>query len=95
MPEHMNHKNLLGIALLGGIGFTVSLFIANLSYAAIPGIGAELLNQAKLGIIGGSVFAGICGYFTLNHFLKPIPKTTSRKEYNLKSVVRNKTLNAG
>lgn len=68
MPDHMNNKSLLGISMLGGIGFTVSLFIANLSYASLPELGPVLLNQAKLGIISGSVFAGIMGYLILNHF---------------------------
>lgn len=67
MPDHMNTRSLFGVSMLGGIGFTVSLFIANLSYAALPGIGATLLNQAKIGIISGSVFAGIMGYFLLKH----------------------------
>lgn len=70
MPERMNNKNLFGVSLLGGIGFTVSLFIANLSYAGIPEIGGHLLNQAKLGIITASVFAGACGYFYLKHILR-------------------------
>lgn len=70
MPEHMNAKSLLGVSMLGGIGFTVSLFIANLSYAGMPEIGPTLLNEAKIGIIGGSLFAGIMGYLLLNHFYK-------------------------
>lgn len=65
MPDHMDTKSLFGVSMLGGIGFTVSLFIANLSYAGLPGIGGTLLNEAKLGIITGSVFAGICGYLIL------------------------------
>ncbi len=76
MPDHMNNKSLLGISMLGGIGFTVSLFIANLSYASLPELGPVLLNQAKLGIISGSVFAGIMGYLILNHFY---PKESDRK----------------
>lgn len=74
MPERMNNKILFGVSLLGGIGFTVSLFIANLSYAGLPDTGSILLNQAKLGIISGSVFAGICGYLVLNRVL-PAPKS--------------------
>ncbi len=66
----MNSKNLLGVSLLGGIGFTVSLFIANLSYAGLSENGLTLLNQAKLGIISGSLFAGSMGYFLLNYFYK-------------------------
>lgn len=70
MPDHMNNKSLLGISMLGGIGFTVSLFIANLAYSGTPEIGTTLLNEAKIGIIGGSLLAGICGYFILNHVLR-------------------------
>ncbi len=73
MPDRMNNKILFGISLLGGIGFTVSLFIANLSYASLPGSGDQLLNQAKLGVISGSVFAGICGFLVLKQVLKQPP----------------------
>ena len=69
-PERMNTRLLWGVSLLGGIGFTVSLFIANKAYANIPEIGSTLLNQAKLGIISGSLFAGFCGYLILNRVLK-------------------------
>jgi NhaA family Na+:H+ antiporter len=51
---------------LGGIGFTVALFLAGLSYP----LGSELLNQAKLGVILGSLFSGIIGYFLLRLILK-------------------------
>lgn len=73
MPDHMNVKSLLGVSMLGGIGFTVSLFIANLSYADVPEVGSTLLNQAKMGIIGGSLFAGVCGYFILHYIFNKKP----------------------
>ena len=61
----MTWSNLAGISLLGGIGFTVSLFIANLSF----GNDAVMLSQAKLGVLFGTAIAGILGcivlYFTL------------------------------
>ncbi len=75
MPEHMNTKSLFGVSMLGGIGFTVSLFIANLSYAGLAEGGDILLNQAKLGIISGSVFSGITGYLLLKHFYRKRPGT--------------------
>ena len=58
----MTWKNLTGICLLGGIGFTVSLFIANLSFGNEP----ILLNQAKMGVILGTVVSGILGYIVLS-----------------------------
>ena len=67
-PE-ITKRALFGVSILGGIGFTVSLFIANLSFAAVPDIGDELLNEAKLGIFVGSLVSGIVGYFFLKHQL--------------------------
>lgn len=61
MPREMNWKNLSGIALLGGIGFTVALFIANLSFSDSE----ALLNEAKMGVILGTIVSGILGYIVL------------------------------
>ena len=71
MPAGMNWKNIAGVSLLGGIGFTVSLFIANLSFA---GTYPELLNQAKFGVLFGTVLAGILGYVVLNAVLPKVQK---------------------
>ena len=62
LPEGVTWKQIAGVALLGGIGFTVALFIANLSFGASD---PELLNQAKLGILLGTICAGILGYVVL------------------------------
>lgn len=63
MPQGMNWRNIAGVALLGGIGFTVSLFIVNLSFA---GNYPELLNQAKFGVLMGTALAVFLGYVILN-----------------------------
>lgn len=66
MPDGMNWRNLAGVCLLGGIGFTVSLFIANLSFAPHH---LDLLNQAKFGVLCGTITSGIIGYIVLNIIL--------------------------
>ena len=66
-PVGMNLKRLIGLSILGGIGFTVSLFIANLSYDD-PSMLA-MLNEAKLGIFVGTIVSGIVGYALLYHIL--------------------------
>lgn len=63
MPLGMNWKNIAGVALLGGIGFTVSLFIANLSFGTTHPV---LLNQAKFGVLSGTAIAGMIGYLILS-----------------------------
>lgn len=69
MPTGATYKQLFGVAILGGIGFTVALFIANLSFAGIPEGGIDLLNQAKLGVFAGSFISGLCGYLFLRRVL--------------------------
>jgi len=57
MPGGVSHAKLLGVSLVAGVGFTVALFIAGLAYPSHP----ELLDEAKVGILGGSLLAGVAG----------------------------------
>jgi NhaA family Na+:H+ antiporter len=57
MPAGASAAKLLGVSIVAGIGFTVALFIAALAYADRP----ELLAQAKVGILAGSLLAGVVG----------------------------------
>ncbi|MDE5970375.1 MAG: Na+/H+ antiporter NhaA [Muribaculaceae bacterium] len=75
MPERSNWKMIASIAVLGGIGFTVSLFIANLSFDSSTD--AHLLDMAKLGIVVGSLIAGIGGFLLLH---KTLPATGTENE---------------
>jgi NhaA family Na+:H+ antiporter len=65
LPENVNFKQLLGAGMLGGLGFTMSLFIANLAYD-----NDNLVRAAKMGIIIGSFIAGLLGYLILRYSLK-------------------------
>lgn len=69
MPAGMSKRTLLGVSMLGGIGFTVALFIANLSFDVSSAAGADLLNQAKLGVFAGSFVSGCIGYLLLKRML--------------------------
>jgi NhaA family Na+:H+ antiporter len=70
MPEGANWGALLGLALLCGIGFTMSLFIAGLAF---DGTGGEYALQTRLGILAGSLVAALGGYALLRASL-PAPR---------------------
>jgi NhaA family Na+:H+ antiporter len=61
MPGGASSGKLLGVSTVAGIGFTVALFIAGLAFPA----DAELLDQAKVGILAGSLVSGIAGAILL------------------------------
>ena len=61
LPAGTGFAQIAAVSLLGGIGFTMSIFIAQLGYAADP----ELLLMAKTGILSASLAAGIGGYVWL------------------------------
>lgn len=65
MPEYSNWTMMAAISMLGGIGFTVSLFIATLSFNAYIPEQLALLEHAKLGIVVGSVISGLIAFIWL------------------------------
>ena len=65
LPQGANWKSFASVCMLCGIGLTVSIFIADLSYASLEGAGAALLNEAKLGILCGSMISAILGCILL------------------------------
>lgn len=79
MPYGANWKRMASIAMLGGIGFTVSLFIANLSFGTGDPYQSVLLNDAKLGILAGSFLAGFLGWLLL-HITLPKTAETHNEE---------------
>lgn len=63
-PAGVSWKKIYSAGVLAGIGFTMSLFIANLAYAE-----ASLLNISKVGILTASLISGITGYIFLKKSL--------------------------
>ncbi len=61
LPEGVTYSQIIGIALLAGVGFTMSIFVANLAFQDQP----ALLDSAKVGILMGSLLAGVSGYLVL------------------------------
>ena len=69
LPANTTWKAFASVCVVCGIGFTVSMFIADLSYAGLGADGAMLLDQAKLGVLVGSVLSAILGCVLLNYTL--------------------------
>ena len=65
LPLGVNWLQVLGIAFLSGIGFTVSLFVTELSFES-----DHLLTRAKVGILSASLLSGIIGYMLLRSVKK-------------------------
>ncbi|QZT37767.1 Na+/H+ antiporter NhaA [Halosquirtibacter xylanolyticus] len=57
LPSGIKWKQMFGVAMLGGLGFTMSLFISNLAYMDVA-----MLSAAKIGVLIGSTIAGVLGY---------------------------------
>ena len=69
LPPGASRLQLWGIALLCGIGFTMSLFIAGLAFPGDP----ALVEEAKLGVLAGSAVSALLGYAVLRWARSPQP----------------------
>jgi len=65
LPADLKWKNILGAGMLGGIGFTMSIFITLLAFE-----NPEMVNNSKIAILIASVIAGTIGLFWLKVSLK-------------------------
>ncbi|MCB1520030.1 MAG: Na+/H+ antiporter NhaA [Hyphomicrobiaceae bacterium] len=64
LPEGITWQHIFGVALLAGVGFTMSLFIGSLAFA-----GAQDGASVRIGVLTGSVLSGLCGYLVLRRAL--------------------------
>jgi NhaA family Na+:H+ antiporter len=67
LPTGVTWRALAGAAILGGIGFTMALFIAGLAFPGGP------LDAAKLGVLAASAVAGLVGWLALRRALRAPP----------------------
>ncbi len=76
LPEGVRLPDVVAAGVIAGIGFTVSLFVADLAF------GATRLQDAKIGIVVASLFSGLAGAALLfgraNHAIAAPPDTTGR-----------------
>jgi NhaA family Na+:H+ antiporter len=75
LPKDTSWAQIVGLGLLAGIGFTMSIFIALLSFSSV-----EFQTQAKFSILMASVISGFLGYITLRLL------SDKKKEKKLKSI---------
>ena len=67
LPQKSSMSQIFGVAALGGIGFTMSMFVADLAFINNSG----LIFQAKIGILTASLLAGALGFIWLRFIAKP------------------------
>lgn len=67
LPSDMKWKNILGVGFLGGIGFTMSIFITLLAFD-----NADMVHNSKIAILMASLIAGIIGFIFLKLTLKTV-----------------------
>lgn len=61
LPADLNWRHIVGAGMLGGIGFTMSIFIANLAFVDAPAI----ISDSKFAVLAASVVSGLAGYLWL------------------------------
>lgn len=66
LPEDLKWLHIVGAGILGGIGFTMSIFITNLAFPA----SVETINAAKMSILLASLSAGVLGFIWFKLFTK-------------------------
>ena len=73
LPKDTRFTQIAGVSLLAGIGFTMSIFVAQLGFSGRE----DLLHLAKTGILAASLFAGIAGFIWLYLVSKPAMEQTT------------------
>lgn len=75
LPEGLTLKHLTAMSILAGIGFTMSLFVADLAFTH-----ADSIRQARFGILTSSILAATAGYIVVRSVCKPTPPAKDAPE---------------
>jgi len=70
LPDGSSMSQVFGVSFLGGIGFTMSIFVADLAFAG----NETLIFQAKVGVLAASLFSGLFGYYWLKYIANKAKK---------------------
>ena len=68
LPPDLKWTHIAGAGVLGGIGFTMSIFITNLAFSGSP----EIINASKMAILFASAVAAVCGLVWLRLWGRPV-----------------------
>ncbi len=71
MPSGANWKTFIGVAILCGIGFTMSLFIGTLAWQSQPTYRTEFAPELRIGVLGGSIISALVGFIMLKLVSNP------------------------
>jgi NhaA family Na+:H+ antiporter len=82
LPQGVTWRSLTGAGVLGGIGFTMALFIAALAFPASAGAASPLLDSAKVGVLAASTVAGVVGWLILRRSPRGQSAVEERRDLN-------------
>jgi Na+:H+ antiporter, NhaA family len=82
LPLDLTWRHVLGAGMLGGIGFTMSIFITNLAFSGDP----ALINESKMAILSASLLAALLGGAWLRFFGSPASGDTDPETMDLEEV---------
>ena len=84
LPYGVTWGQIYGVALLSGVGFTMSLFIGSLAFQC-SGESCFGITDDRLGILIGSFLSGLCGYYLLKYQLREKPSDSLKPKQSPKS----------
>ena len=79
-PSNASWAEIWGVSVLCGIGFTMSLFIGELAFPGVGKLAVEWREEAKIGVLGGSILSATLGYVILRLTTRHLEEDDDRRE---------------